>query len=369
MKHGIVYRDTKSFFRYQGWPTVCVDESGVLYAAASGHRVGHICPFGKNLMYVSRDGGETWSAPRIINDTPLDDRDAGLTWLGNGKLMLSWFVREREFYWKMEDYLLETKGDHRLANATAPLMRGMLESWKELSEEDAKIGSFVRLSHDCGEIWDEAVKVPLTAPHGPIRLKNGKLVYLGRYFDGRDCTNENTIAACGSDDDGKTWQMLGDVPTPDGIGRQTFHEPHVVELPSGRLLGAIRAQGQGVDFGFTVYLCTSDDGGKTWTMPKPTGICGSPPHLMLHSSGAVILTYACRSRDVGYGQKCKLIYDGGETWSEEYLLAEAKDGDQGYPSTVELPDGSLITVYYQKFEDDRECSVLYTKWTLDELKN
>ena len=61
-------------------------------------------------------------------------------------------------------------------------------------------------------------------------------------------------------------------------------------------------------------------------------------------------------------------FDAGRTWEEDYVLHNAKnekDGDLGYPSTVELADGSLMTVYYQKYEDDKKCSMLYTKWRLE----
>ena len=61
--------------------------------------------------------------------------------------------------------------------------------------------------------------------------------------------------------------------------------------------------------------------------------------------------------------------DGGVTFGEETLIGpEAYIRDQGYPSTVELDGGSLLTVYYQRYEDDPFCSVLYSKWTLDEIK-
>ena len=58
-------------------------------------------------------------------------------------------------------------------------------------------------------------------------------------------------------------------------------------------------------------------------------------------------------------------YDFGRTWEDEYVLDECPSGDLGYPSTVELEDGSLMTVYYQKYESDKKCSILYTKWRLD----
>jgi Neuraminidase (sialidase) len=85
LTHGIVNRVTTSLFSYQGWPTVARDEKGVLYAVASSFRISHICPFGKTAMYKSFDGGKTWTPPIVINDTYVDDRDAGIVYLGNGK--------------------------------------------------------------------------------------------------------------------------------------------------------------------------------------------------------------------------------------------------------------------------------------------
>ena len=72
MEFGIVGRTTEGFFRYQAWPTVTRGTDGTIFAGVSGHRLNHICPFGKDLMYVSKDEGETWSCPIIINDTYLD---------------------------------------------------------------------------------------------------------------------------------------------------------------------------------------------------------------------------------------------------------------------------------------------------------
>jgi hypothetical protein len=46
------------------------------------------------------------------------------------------------------------------------------------------------------------------------------------------------------------------------------------------------------------------------------------------------------------------------------LFDDAPDGDLGYPSSVELSDGSILTVYYQKQAGDKFCSILYTKWEL-----
>ncbi len=65
------------------------------------------------------------------------------------------------------------------------------------------------------------------------------------------------------------------------------------------------------------------------------------------------------------GEYAMISEDNGKTFGEEIRLCEAFDKDLGYPSTVELSDGSLLTVYYQKMEGDAYCSILYTKWRLN----
>ena len=65
-----------------------------------------------------------------------------------------------------------------------------------------------------------------------------------------------------------------------------------------------------------------------------------------------------------YGQRAMLSDDGGATWAYDYILRD--DGhseDLGYPASVELDDGSLLTVYYQKIASAEEkCSLLWTRW-------
>lgn len=142
----------------------------------------------------------------------------------------------------------------------------------------------------------------------------------------------------------------------------------------------IRAQGEEIadalgemnddlkKYKFTMFKTFSRDGGRSWTDPEPMGFLGAPPHMLLHSSGAIILTYS--RRKVGtQGVFARVSRDGGVTFGEETLIGpEAYIWDQGYPSTVELDGGSLLTVYYQRYEDDPFCLVLYSKWTLDEIK-
>ena len=83
MKHKIVSRIQDGPFRYQAWPTVAKAKDGTLFLGVAGHRQGHFCPFGKNYMFKSYDDAKSWEGPIIVNDSPFDDRDAGIVPLGD----------------------------------------------------------------------------------------------------------------------------------------------------------------------------------------------------------------------------------------------------------------------------------------------
>jgi len=359
VKHGVIHRVTDSVFNYNGWPTVTKDERGVLYATASSFRLQHVCPAGKNCMYLSFDEGETWTRPIVVNDSYYDDRDTGIVYMGDGKLLMSWFNSDdAEQYARFEGY-------EWLQAPQKKMILGMGKVQPIVPRDRDGIGSFVKISKDYGVTWSENIKVPMTCPHGPCVTKDGGLIYLGRICDGCCGENEKRIAAFRSDDDGMTWEMLGVVPQVPEYTTDFFHEPHVVELPNGRLLGAIRVHCRPVEPSFTVYTTFSDDGGITWSMPECIGVDGSPPHLLVHSSGAVICSYSRRGDDNNKHERACVSYDGGETWAEDYLIDDRAMYDHGYPATVELSDGSLLTVYYQPYPGDGPCSILQTKWKLE----
>ena len=126
-------------------------------------------------------------------------------------------------------------------------------------------------------------------------------------------------------------------------------EPHAVQLPDGRILVHIRVQRSGIpEPVFTVYQSESLDGGRTFTKPHRllSRRGGSPAHLCLHSSGALVSVYGYRTKP--YGIRAMLSWDGGKAWDTDYILdASAQSSDLGYPASVELPDGRILTVFYE----------------------
>ena len=146
-----------------------------------------------------------------------------------------------------------------------------------------------------------------------------------------------------------------------------FVEPHACQLPDGTIIGALRISIEGYPGKLRTYLTFSHDDGKTWTKPEPMeGVYGSTPHFLLHSSGALILVYQRRRVDP-QGQYARISRDGGKTWGKDFLVSPvAPDWDHGYPSSVELANGDVFTMYYQKYDGDDYPSLLGTRWSLDE---
>ncbi|OPZ80208.1 MAG: hypothetical protein BWY76_03428 [bacterium ADurb.Bin429] len=156
-----------------------------------------------------------------------------------------------------------------------------------------------------------------------------------------------------------------------GTVRENYHEPHVVELPSGKLIGAIRVQDDSsavvANAGvtpFSILMTASTDGGQTWTTAQPLNFHGSPPHLLRHSSGVLVMSYGYRQEP--YGERIALSDDEGQRWQHDYILRDdAPDWDLGYPASVETADGSILTIYYQKPQASGDkCALLWSRWRL-----
>ena len=226
--------------------------------------------------------------------------------------------------------------------------------------EDAKkyVGSWTMRSADGGATFTSPARCPVSSPHGPVVMRDGRLIYLGKLFpEGMD--RPFGIVSCAESRDGLHWDVLGEMPLPENVTNGQFHEPHVIELNDGALLCLIRYHYP--NGGLGIYKSVSRDGGRTWSTPEDMDIHGSPPHLLRHSSGAIVLTYGWRHTP--YGQRARISRDDGATWSDEIILRnDGPDGDLGYPCSVELPSGDILTVYYQKRPGESLCSILWTQW-------
>jgi hypothetical protein len=198
----------------------------------------------------------------------------------------------------------------------------------------------------------------VNSPHGPIQLKDGRLLYAGKQL----WTEEKKIGVAHSEDDGQTWQWLAGIPTRDGDAvPRGYHELHAVEAADGRLIAQIRNHNTANKS--ETLQTESTDGGETWSTPHPIGVWGLPSHLLRLRDDRLLMTYGHR-RDP-YGNQARISEDHGATWSEPITLsADGKGGDLGYPSTVELSDGTLLTVWYEVMRDNPKAVLRQARWTL-----
>ncbi len=359
IENGIVCSYPDRLFGYYAWPSIARMDDGTLIVVSSGERIGHLCFGGKTTMFISKNDGKTWLGPVIVNDTPLDDRDAGILSLGGSTLLLTWFNLEGKYVPRYAKAKEEMNAQQRaFVDANTMNYSAQLDA--------AEAGSFCKMSFDGGITWSKAHRIPASAPHGPALLSDGTLLLIGKEFHNKE--DEGQILVCMSADKGITWKTITEIPIPEDTKRNNFFEPHAVELPDHRLIGLLRYQHSADSKNyepFTVFQTESADGGNTWTTAHDIGCCGSPPHVLLHSSRTLVCVYGRRKEP--FGESVMLSYDGGNTWDIDLtLFSGAPSPDLGYPASVELADGSIMTVYYQKKKSNEPCSLLFTRWRLPE---
>ena len=212
-----------------------------------------------------------------------------------------------------------------------------------------------------GCTWEPAVASIASSPHGPTELQDGSLLYVGTGKPGN-----GELVSVRSTDDGQSWQTIGSIPVPDEHKEQMpYAEPHAIETDDGRIVSLWRHIPRNRHDAAFMQQSESDDGGRTWTVAHPTPMWGYPPHLIKLHDGSILATYGIRRSP--FGQRACLSYDGGRTWdidNEIILRDDAPNGDLGYPSTVELGPGELLSIYYQIDVIGEKTCFIATRWSL-----
>jgi hypothetical protein len=336
---------------YTGWPTLCRRANGQLIVTASGGREAHVCPFGRVEMITSDDEGKTWSWPRTLIDGPIDDRDSGVLETAKGTLLVTTFT-SLAYEPTLAKANQEKKWDHaRLAEWNAVNARLPAEARKK------ELGVWIIRSTDGGVTWSARYDALVNSPHGPIQLSDGRLLYAGK-----DLWREGErVGVCESTDDGQSWRWLADIAPRDGDKHSEYHELHAVETADKRIIVHIRNHNATNDR--ETLQCESADGGKTWSRPKSIGVWGLPSHLVKLRDGRLVMTYGHRRAPLG--NQARVSTDHGRTWSEPIVLSsDGASGDLGYPSTVELADGTLLSVWYEVSKGATKAGLRQARWQL-----
>ncbi|MFN0165406.1 MAG: sialidase family protein [Bryobacteraceae bacterium] len=245
---------------------------------------------------------------------------------------------------------------------------------------------WVSRSSDGGRTWQrsESVTLPpgtdqIIAFGNVVRMTGRQLavpVYSGKRSPNPTATGSrdqwirsNDSWLLFSQDDGHTWGNAA------LIGRGQYNETAVLRLRADRWLAAART----LDEPGALELFVSEDEGRHWKNTGPVTLPSHHPgHLLRLSDGRILLTYGIRERwrysstpalpESHQGVGIRISRDEGKTWSSPARLVTLPEtGDGGYPATVQLADGALVTAYYSNgIPTHRRYHMGVVRWRLPE---
>lgn len=367
----IICSNHTGFNNYFAWPTVARLQDGRLAMTASGFRLEHVDPFGKAIICFSEDEGQSWSLPAPVIDTPLDDRDSGVTAFGDNNVIVTSFNNTIAFQHACAARTPETEN----------YKRGYLQALSAMGDVEEKyLGSTFVISKDGGKSFGAVQRIPVTAPHGPCPMPDGTALYVGTKFSLRAEAPEegqNNLACYRVFPDG-SYEFLSEI-------ENTYHdhlfcEPHAVVLRSGKVIVHIRVQNVEKNF-YTTFQCESYDMGRSFTKPHQIlpNLAGAPCHLIETSDGTIVSVYQYNGEyafkhqtpeGIPQRNEIRVMFsrDGGETWDYNHVLYGQEgiiDLDMGYPASVELKDGSILTVFYGMPESGSPAVIMQRKWRFE----
>ncbi|TNJ63755.1 exo-alpha-sialidase [Paenibacillus hemerocallicola] len=294
------------------WPNLTLLPDGTI-AAVLFNKPNHSLAEGEVECWVSSDGGRLWRKQGVpVSSQPGDNRmnhAAGLA--HNGDLIV------------------------------------LCSGWTPAQPPRKVLEPVVCRSRDGGCTWVQEGDVgkpeqsASMIPYGDI-VRGGDGLLGASFYSYNESNGQMFNYFLRSYDDGRTWVE------PVRIGQKNDgtpipgNETALLCIDGKRLVAAGRTKKER-----NLELYASEDFGKTWTHQGALTLGNQhPAHLLMLEDGRLLLTYGMRNKGF-YGIGARVSRDLGASWDFPIHLVRfeiATDG--GYPSSVQLDDGTIVTAYY-----------------------
>ena len=307
-----------------------------------------------NLLIISHDEGRSWGEPSPVPCEGIRGVECpGMTATENGRILLN----QWRFQWHAWSGTQSRKSATRLTSpetlVTTVARQGdaagrklPLELLKSVITRARGEGELrVHLSDDGGRTFPRSRRVE-TLPfcggygmRGAIELSDGVLL-----LPLSDAPRYSAVFHVCSNDYGENWSPPTLIAEESG---KEFEEPAGLLLADNRILLLLRENRSGV-----LHRTVSDDGGRTWSRPAPTGIRDYPAQLFCLQDGCIACVAGRRFRP--FGIVIHVSMDGGTTWNPDQCFVvrgDLESPDLGYPTVCRRRNGELLVVYYAQ---DRE---------------
>jgi hypothetical protein len=373
MKHFVIYKEKDRYCSFPHITQLPNNELAVAFRKASKFSADaaknglatHHDPDSSIEIIFSSDLGETWpvEGKRLIYKTMYGVNDPSLTVLSDGSVLARYVALDIVTTSKRTKDNQKKIFSHRVEH-------GLVTS---------VIGNFISRSEDNGKTWqewgtDKTEGLSDTISRDPIIELPDKSLMMSVYEGAPQRCDRSWIIR--SFDKGKSWQepvlIMADKNWHlNQLHGGNFNETSILHLGNGEMIAMVR-----VDTAFhtenefmpvggvgELHLSRSFDSGLSWTPPKKTGLWGQPGSIIKLSNGDILCTYGYRRKP--YGIRCAISKDKGNTWDSKNEIVLRDDGptwDLGYPFSLQLIDGNIISVYY--FTDlEGTRHIAGTKWS------
>ena len=332
LKHDVIY--TNGYRHLHPADLIRLQNGDILMMTREASE--HYSNDGDVVMVRSKDGGKTWGERQVVSAIKdLDEREGCGIQLKDGTIVVGVYYND----------LYIPDGTYNWNNKT-----------KLPAKDRPRLGAHIITSRDNGKTWSEAEFIDLEGmpfsrlegpTDAPIEMPDGTILMgvIGYGLNG-DPKNKGAVMLK-STNKGRSWEYLSTMAGDPGGKMGGFMEPGIVRTRSGRIIAGLRNHGPDQ----AIYMTYSDDNGKTWVPAWKTDMIGHPVDLMQLSDGRVVATYGVREgpHTKPGGIRACFSSDNGKTWdisTEVQLRNDFSNWDIGYPESLELPGGNVLSAYY-----------------------